>query len=82
MVAKRCGECGRDCSNRKKVEFIMQWGTTEQGSVLSECMVGTGVTEILISKGIARYKKSASKKNSKSIGAGGKSKRSKRSPKG
>ncbi len=82
VVDGKCSVCGKVCSNRNKVEFIRQWGATEKGSVLYECMVGTGVTEILINKGIARYKKSANKKNSKSVSAVRKSKRSKRSPKG
>ena len=78
-MADKCSVCGKVCSSRNKIEFSKQWGATEQGSVLYECMVGTGVTEILVNKGIARYKKSASKKNNKPSGTSRKPKRSKRS---
>ncbi len=81
-MGQLCDVCGKKCGNKKKIEFIHQWGRTLPGAVLNECMVGVGVSEILVNKGIARYKKSASKKNIKAVSSGGKSKRSESPPKG
>ena len=78
-MKQNCKGCGKEGCKKKQIEIMQQWGYNQPGKLLFECMVGVGATEILISRGVARYKKSASKKTNKPVSDGSKPRRSKRS---